>query len=551
MRTARGMTFRSNASQRTHRADGSTERTPSRAVESLQQYSVRRGGESPDGGASHHSGESLGNVGAPMGADGDWACCSSHRSSAQSYRATPPPSGRASSILGEVHTPGSLPAVDEWREAVIPVGAGGLNSSSSSPSGCAVFNPRSRAQLSGRQLQASMRLATERAIVSTVSAPPRGTYGMNRGGGGGGVLTAADIDTILTGGFDAHDEAEEVTTGWVTLKKHGHKLVSSRLRLDTITRQQYRRQWERQVQHEKQRDREAQAIIEGAALNTLPVPAAVKTDRAVDAAVFAFGGISPGVLHAHGKLYDTHKASYSIGVAGTYLLHVRLRQQAKALPGSPFVLTVHPANAHASQTFLPSEVLGAVGGECTMVIETGDLMENKCIRGGADIRCYCGDDRGWKERLLLQSADADKKEASSSSTAKAKKDAADPEAVEAAAKAAKAAKEQPTATVVDRGDGSYHITWHSVRTGTFRACVRINGIHVGGSPTRLLLSSCLPDIRSSEVSGEGTRTCVKAEQASIRVQFFDTGGNRTIQTRAFRTAFSASVRTHSYTAYRI
>ena len=55
---------------------------------------------------------------------------------------------------------------------------------------------------------------------------------------------------------------------------------------------------------------------------------------------FAFGGVYPGTLHAKGKTVETHKVSYSVGRVGTYLLHVRLRQQAVPLNGSPFSLKV-------------------------------------------------------------------------------------------------------------------------------------------------------------------------------------------------------------------
>ena len=45
----------------------------------------------------------------------------------------------------------------------------------------------------------------------------------------------------------------------------------------------------------------------------------------VDPMGFAFGGIYPGQLHAHGQFIEEHKASYSVGLAGTYKLHVRWR----------------------------------------------------------------------------------------------------------------------------------------------------------------------------------------------------------------------------------
>ena len=45
---------------------------------------------------------------------------------------------------------------------------------------------------------------------------------------------------------------------------------------------------------------------------------------------FAFGGVDPGTLHAHGKLVKVHSVHYSIGLAGKYRLHVGLRQQERA-----------------------------------------------------------------------------------------------------------------------------------------------------------------------------------------------------------------------------
>lgn len=55
---------------------------------------------------------------------------------------------------------------------------------------------------------------------------------------------------------------------------------------------------------------------------------------------FGFGGVEPGTLHARGELYEKHAVYYSIGLAGEYLLHVRLRHAAAAIPGSPFKLEV-------------------------------------------------------------------------------------------------------------------------------------------------------------------------------------------------------------------
>ena len=83
-----------------------------------------------------------------------------------------------------------------------------------------------------------------------------------------------------------------------------------------------------------------------------------------------------------------------------YLLHVRLRHAAVAIPGSPFKLTVLPAPAHAKATRLPVlPVGGRVGLEVTdaadaarggaigarLVMRTADKMGNFCTSGGANV----------------------------------------------------------------------------------------------------------------------------------------------------------------------
>ena len=83
---------------------------------------------------------------------------------------------------------------------------------------------------------------------------------------------------------------------------------------------------------------------------------------------FAYGGLYPGVMHAKGQVHESHKCTYSVGRAGTYLLHVRLRNQALSLPGSPFELLVKPDKPHAQSTQLPDEALplrGIVGDKDT------------------------------------------------------------------------------------------------------------------------------------------------------------------------------------------
>ena len=73
---------------------------------------------------------------------------------------------------------------------------------------------------------------------------------------------------------------------------------------------------------------------------------------------FAFGGVDPGTLHAHGQVVKVHTVRYSVGLAGRYRLHVGLRQQAVAFPGSPFSLHVAPGQVSTYLlTYLPTCLL--------------------------------------------------------------------------------------------------------------------------------------------------------------------------------------------------
>lgn len=81
-----------------------------------------------------------------------------------------------------------------------------------------------------------------------------------------------------------------------------------------------------------------------------------------------------------------------------------------------------------------------------------------------------------------------------------------------------------------------------LHAGTFLAWVQIDGEPVVNSPTRLRLISTNPDVASSMVTGEGTRQCIKAETAVIRIQFHDVYGNPTIQSDAFREWLSRVIR---------
>ena len=196
----------------------------------------------------------------------------------------------------------------------------------------------------------------------------------------------------------------------------------------------------------------------------------------------AVGGIFPGRLHSRGKLHEWHKVQYSIGVAGTYLLHVRLRKQAAALPGSPFTLHVTPGAAFALTSELPSSILhGEVGQPCNAVLATADKMGNVCDAGGGQVTCSCP-------------------------------------------------TEEVSAACVDMGDGSYELSWRCTTIGTYQGHIKIDGKHIVNSPVALHFVSTLPKISHSQLSGDGLRNAVVGEEATVVVKLIDQFQNPTVLT---------------------
>ena len=110
--------------------------------------------------------------------------------------------------------------------------------------------------------------------------------------------------------------------GWVTLLKDGKKLVTSRVRQSAGSRQQHERQWTRRLANDKAAKVKVgtKAASHGVSLELASDPTGIG---------FAFGGVYPGTLHSRGHLHESHNVSYSIGLVGEYLLHVRLRQQVR------------------------------------------------------------------------------------------------------------------------------------------------------------------------------------------------------------------------------
>ena len=161
---------------------------------------------------------------------------------------------------------------------------------------------------------------------------------------------------------------------------------------------------------------------------------------------FAFGGVYPGTLHARGALVKTHQVSYSVGASGKYLMHVGLHQQSAILPGSPFALEVKPGIAHAPSTTLPKDVLPletVVGTQGRLVIQMCDCMGNKCIEGGAplDIFVNCS---GMPKASLMCKCE-------------------------------------------DQQDGTFLVTWAGEVSGKYTLELKLQHVHLCGSPTSLLM----------------------------------------------------------------
>lgn len=262
--------------------------------------------------------------------------------------------------------------------------------------------------------------------------------------------------------------------GWVTLRKEGNrKLVTSRVKLGPGSRRQYTSQWERRTENNRREVRKAGSLdVQRLSTELTSDPTGIG---------FGFGGVEPGTLHAHGKLHEVHKVSYSIGLAGQYFLHVRLRQQAMPIPGSPFLLSVKPAPAHGHSSRLASGTIrGLVGlgqeAGCVTLMRTADKMGNMCIQGDANLKISC-------ENTDIETE------------------------------------------VEDHKDGSYTLRWRSKYSGSFKTNVTIDGVDCVGSPTMIVLTSSTPELSKSELEGSGLKNAIAGDKASVRIKFVDQFSN--------------------------
>ena len=246
---------------------------------------------------------------------------------------------------------------------------------------------------------------------------------------------------------------------------------------------------------------------------------------------FAYGGVYPGRLHAKGHLVERHEVHFSVGVCGNYLLHVRLRQPSgkstgdDALPGSPFKLHVAPGPAHPLLTPLPPVLHGTSStaeaskrdGEraswfgsspspvasgdkifylCEHLMRVCDKMGNRCVLGGANLACgFLQRVPGLSEELARELAGeaaagtgAPVEARAEGGSGAAGRTAGTLAALDASEATDAGASGQQHASWADLGDGTYLLRWASDAPGVFDVFVKIDGLHVLGSPSRLLLA---------------------------------------------------------------
>lgn len=296
------------------------------------------------------------------------------------------------------------------------------------------------------------------------------------------------------------------TIGWVTVVKDGQDLVSERKGpLDAGQRQAHMRAWRRRQaidrsletqkskvstdDNTKSRSRKGDIALDNSKARSMRSRQGIfknELDSDPSGIGFAFGGMDPGRLHAHGRPHDTHRVFYSIARVGSYKLHVQLRVQGLPLPGSPFLLTVAPGPASASATSLAGDIVlpltGSVGKRAEqgvhLTLRVRDRMGNPCKVGGAKVRCSCN----------IESVDT---------------------------------------STIDNRDGTYSLTWHAELAGNFEASVLVSEEQIVGSPFKLRLSSSEPDIIKSLVSGAGISKVQAGQPALLTLKLYDRYSNLT------------------------
>lgn len=185
---------------------------------------------------------------------------------------------------------------------------------------------------------------------------------------------------------------------------------------------------------------------------------------------FAYGGVLPGRLHSKGRPIEFHDVHFSVAKSGRYHLYACLHGQPEEhLPGSPFALHVSPGKAHSQGTHIPATEMplrGAVDREryvCRLKLQARDYMGNACGSGGAQVECAF-------LNSSTPNANAAEEQAQDDSSAPPKQES----------------------TCSDLGNGMYALQWVSDSPGNFHVFVKVDGLHIVGSPAVMAMVGTKP-----------------------------------------------------------
>lgn len=206
-------------------------------------------------------------------------------------------------------------------------GGGGSALSNALVRSTGALDMRERASSASAQSEGSVR--GERSALGTIL-------------GSAGCMSAR----TSTAGGRTPRPSEMTPLGWVTVAKQGTYNIAPRTELRAGKRQEAIVQWLRRLTADKL-DQLAHRKPEWSADGTKQFDSYKPLVRHAsevfrtqergmvrDGVGFAYGGVEPGRLHAHGNPVAIHKVYYSVAAVGRYKLHVGLRAQVTETEGS-------------------------------------------------------------------------------------------------------------------------------------------------------------------------------------------------------------------------
>ena len=264
---------------------------------------------------------------------------------------------------------------------------------------------------------------------------------------------------------------------------------SGQISYDAPSRQRHMQLWQSRMTADKLKAKGSDGGGEAASKKEKYEPTSFAHEMNIDPLGFAFGGVDPGTLHAHGKLVKVHSVHYSVGLAGEYKLHVGLRQQMAPLPGSPFHLVVEPGYAYPASSKLPAASLPLKGvadqeWQHGLTFVTADILGNACTRGGGKLTMKLSKNKDEHEAAPVEFS------------------------------------------IIDNNNGTYELKWKSTKAGAYHVDVLMDGAHVGGSPINLTVRSASPAVEQMEVRGLGMTKAVAGEKAGLLLRVADRFGNK-------------------------